>query len=171
MRKLTAKQINRLGWGILITIAVVFLIVKLIWYFVPFKSKFDFFELEDGTYAVTYYDGDYPHVTYPSTYKGKPVTHICYAASTFTNLESAVIPEGITVIEGSAFVNCDDLEAINLPDGLKIIGDGAFKGCENLTEISIPESVEIIGTSAFQECAALQTVHIPANVSTISIHA
>ena len=45
------------------------------------------------------------------------------------NLESIVIPEGITSIDQGAFANCSKLKTIALPTTLTSLGVAAFEGC------------------------------------------
>ena len=94
------------------------------------------------------------------------------------NLNSVVLPNGITniyyytfygcfylysvrlgnyvtKIEGSAFATCTSLNSINIPDTVTYIGDNAFYGCLALHSIIIPESVTYIGYEAFYGCSGL----------------
>ena len=52
-----------------------------------------------------------------------------------TNLESIVIPEGVTTIEAYAFKNCSKLVSITLPSTLTTLEEGVFEGCSSLVEI------------------------------------
>lgn len=170
MQKPNKQHTVRLGCLIVAAILFVFLIGSLVWWIVPFKSKFEFCMLDDGTYAATGYNGKFPHVIYPSSYQGVPVSHIVYATLGNSDLKSVTVPNSVTVIEGSAFASGEKLETVRLPEGLLKIGDGAFYNCPVLTEITIPETVTSIGTGAFEGCTALREIHIPAQVSSISEH-
>ena len=55
-----------------------------------------------------------------------------------------VIPEGVTVIVGSAFT-FTEIESISIPNSVEIIEDQAFGFCKCLTSVTIPDSVTIIG--------------------------
>ena len=68
------------------------------------------------------------------------------------------VPEGVTEIADSAFMDCQSLSAISLPSTLTKIGDYAFKRCESLQEITIPDSVTEIGQAAFWMCHSLTDV-------------
>lgn len=76
---------------------------------------------------------------------------------TFTNcdLVTAILPESLTVIGPSTFFSCIYLKKINLPESLTVIGDRAFSYCKKLTEINIPSTVTQIGMGAFSDCIAL----------------
>ena len=64
------------------------------------------------------------------------------------SLRSIILPEGITFIDESAFLN-SGLEAITLPESLMEIGQSVFLGTQ-LKEITIPANVGVLGTSAFE---------------------
>ena len=82
-------------------------------------------------------------------------------------LVSAVLPEGLTEIDGGAFQNCTGLTSITIPDSVINIGESAFSGCTGLTGVTIPDSVTSIGGSAFSGCTGLTSVTIPDSVTSI----
>ena len=79
----------------------------------------------------------------------------------FCQGNTAVLPEGFTVIEKEAFSDNLDLVRVVIPSTVTAIEDGAFRGCSNLKEVSIPESVLGIGNSAFCNCEKLSAIHLP----------
>ena len=68
------------------------------------------------------------------------------------SLLSIILPEGITFIGNSAFLN-SGLEAITLPESLMEIGQSVFLGTQ-LKEITIPANVESLESSAFESSDA-----------------
>ena len=72
---------------------------------------------------------------------------------------SFTIPDGVTVIDESAFAECSNLKSIQLPDGITKIGDRAFEDCRNLESIQLPDSVTSIGEEAFISCRGLTSVY------------
>lgn len=56
-----------------------------------------------------------------------------------------VIPEGVTIIGGSAFNDCtgrsDRVKSVIIPKGVTEIRGWAFSSCGNLTSMIIPEGV------------------------------
>ena len=59
------------------------------------------------------------------------------------------IPDSVTYIKDTAFLDCKSLTNITIPDSVTSIGDGAFSGCSNLTTITIPNSVTSIGRNRY----------------------
>ena len=83
------------------------------------------------------------------------------------NAANVVIPEGVTVIGGTAFYFCKNITNVTIPSSVTSIGNGAFFSCSSLTSIIIPTSVNYIGFSAFGRCSSLTSVTIPSSVTSI----
>jgi len=60
------------------------------------------------------------------------------------SLKSVILPNSITSIGFAAFDHCRDLIEIHFPDGLKVIEKSAFNMCVSLTSFRIPASLEDI---------------------------
>ena len=91
-------------------------------------------------------------VTLPST-----LTHIGQAAfNKCSNLQHIILPEGVRVIEASAFAN-SGLLAVNLPQTLDSLLGHSFEGCP-ITEITIPENLKYIYGGEFYDCKQLRSV-------------
>ena len=88
-----------------------------------------------------------------------------------SNVESFVIPEGITMIGNYAFQGCTGLTEISLPQSIEGIGTFAFCSCSNLRDITLPNGLESIENSAFKECASLSEISIPDSVKNIGDNA
>ncbi len=73
------------------------------------------------------------------------------------------IPDSVTSIGTSAFVDCTGLTSITIPDSVTEIGMGAFAGCSGLTSITIPDSVTKIGAEAFSYCTGLTSIDVDKN--------
>ena len=74
------------------------------------------------------------------------------------SFESAVIPEGVTVLNDSSFGYNYNLSSITLPSTLQTIERWVFSDNRKLKTITIPENVQSIGESAFELCGLLEEV-------------
>ena len=83
------------------------------------------------------------------------------------NLSSISIPDSATSIDSCAFKGCSSLSSIAIPDGVTLIDESAFSGCSSLSGVSIPNSVTWIGKSAFSGCSSLSSISIPYGVTLI----
>lgn len=72
-----------------------------------------------------------------------------------TNLASITLPEGIEIIEASAFSGCTSLDTINNFEWVKTIGASAFTNCYSVLNNLNLSQVQSIGTSAFEGCVDL----------------
>ena len=82
------------------------------------------------------------------------------------NLENVKIPESVTQIETCAFCRCYELASISFPKSLKSIDPSAFSDC-GLEHIELPDDVEIFN-NAFSGNIMLETVSLPKNLTTIA---
>ena len=80
-----------------------------------------------------------------------------------TQIEEAIITEGVQFIGNSAFANCSRLHQVVLPISIKEIGDKAFDNCESLKSVSLPLQLEKIGIEAFKG-TGIRTITIPKSV-------
>ncbi len=90
---------------------------------------------------------------------------ICYPAGKTD--KSYNIPDSVTSIGYSAFIDCTSITSITIPDSVTSIDSSAFGGCSSLKSITIPNSVTSIGYYAFYGCTSLTSVTIPKSVTGI----
>ncbi len=125
-------------------------------------------------------------ITIPTIIEGYPVTAIgSYAFYGCNNLEKIRIPNSITVIDASAFINCINLTNIVVSednqnyfsdengvlfskDKTKIINYPTGKKEQGYT---IPDTVTVIGSRAFYGHSYLESIIISDNVNTIGQYA
>lgn len=113
-------------------------------------------------------DGSVTAANIPAQIGGVAVTGIYkYAFHRWKNLTTVTLPETITVIGETAFMDCSALHSINLPDGLTEVSDNMFYNCTSLREIVLPDSITAIGNWAFKGCTALERINIPDGVDWI----
>lgn len=134
---------------------------------------------EDGVHIIQFW-GDSEVVVIPAQIEGKAVVKIEAAFTNDSSVKGVVIPEtvhtfgvdafanctsletvaikgnGLTLIDGRCFINCENLKNINLPDSLQRIEGLAFCGCTSLTELDIPENVEYMEQSVFANSGMLK---------------
>ena len=102
-------------------------------------------------------------IVIPNKYEGKSVKKIGpHAFADNEEIESVIIPEGITEIGTSAFSGCYELTKVEISQSVEKINNEAFFGCCSLTDIRIPKGVKNIGEDAFKGCFAL-TVYCEAS--------
>ncbi len=150
-----------------ICIAAVLLIGWLVYWICPFPNKFTFYELSDGTYAVSSYDASFPVAIFPASYWGKPVSQIHNGIYGLNDTRVAVVPDSVETLTRNVFAGNDKLKTVYLPDTLTMIGSAAFYNCPELNKIEIPQNVNRIGAWAFQQCPSLEQFTIPASVTEI----
>ncbi len=85
-----------------------------------------------------------------------------------TEIVNLVIPNGVTSIGKSTFLNCSSLTSVTIPNGVASIDNYAFDNCSGLTSVAIPNSVTTIGEYAFSSCSSLTSVTIPNGVTRIN---
>ncbi len=122
--------------------------------------------------TITGYSGGDTNLDIPATIDGLPVTAIdAHAFQYQTDLYSATIPDGVTIIGDFAFDGCYRLREMVLVDSVTAIGNSAFSGCLSLRDITIPDGVTFLGDQAFQYCASLGRVIIGNGVTRIGYQA
>lgn len=79
----------------------------------------------------------------------------------FVNLESVMMPNDVSEIQGRAFQNCKSLKSITLPDTggrpMQIMSN-AFKGCDGLTKVLFSDTLPIMEERVFDGCGSINTV-------------
>ena len=97
-----------------------------------------------------------------------PVTSIgSNAFMNCTNLQSAVLPNSLTIIGTSAFESCSNLQTVNIPSSVTAINTDAFYYCSKLAGIDLPEGLLTIGERAFYHCN-LTSITVPSTVNSVS---
>lgn len=121
------------------------------------EIPFEYGSNMDGTGAVIYaYTGHDKDVVIPSEVMD-PNTGDMLAVTElgenlfFSNIEvqSIVVPEGVTKVGPGCFQNCKNLVSVSLPSTLEEIGARAFVASDAITDMQIPASVKNIGLMAF----------------------
>lgn len=74
------------------------------------------------------------------------------------------LPEGVDVIEESAFSDCINLKKIKFGKNLRRIDEYAFENCKSLRELRLPEGLDELEEDAFYRCRSIQTLSIPESI-------
>ena len=88
----------------------------------------------------------------------------------YTNLESVIIPDSVTYIDGfvyGAFQGCTELKSIELPNSIIGLGSWVFEGCTSLTNVVLPNNLESCGINVFANCTSLKSIVIPNSLKKI----
>ena len=94
-----------------------------------------------------------------------------------SELESVVIPEGVTTIGVSAFEGCYKLQTVTLPSTLERIEESAFyvytDAYSSQTEISLENCIKLkyIGNYAFYGCQGMKEIRLPDCVDYVGAYA
>lgn len=76
---------------------------------------------------------------------------------------------GLTIIDGTAFCECDSLEKIEIPASVETLGSSAFASCKNLKTVTFAKDSKLkeFKGYVFQFCSSLEEISIPASVKSL----
>lgn len=90
------------------------------------------------------------------------------SSSSFEEIRSVVLEDGVTTIGANAFSGCENLAEVSIAATVETIGKNAFKYCSNIKSIKLPEGLKSLGESAFDGCYGLSEVNIPSGLTEIA---
>ena len=74
--------------------------------------------------------------------------------------KASIIPNYVTSIGTSEFMDCDDIRSIVIPASVESISNGVFRNCDNLTNVILKGDSSIeIGSTAFYNCPKLEKIY------------
>lgn len=118
---------------------------------------------KDGI-IIEKYTGKGSIVVIPDEFNGIPVVGIDnWGLSIFDDsakITQITLPKTLKTI-GSVVFSGSKITSIIIPEGVTDIGTSAFLDCANLTSVTFPRSLERIGTKSFGNCTSLVDVIIP----------
>lgn len=88
-----------------------------------------------------------------------------YAFRGCTKLKDITWSMNLKVIGGAAFLGCTSLVNATLPEGLTEIHDSVFYNCTNLADVTLPDSLLKIGSNSFYSCFNIREITVPANIT------
>ena len=106
------------------------------------------------------YEAFKDNTTVKTVILSKNIKTIAYAAfQSCTALTEIIFPDGsqLTSIGNASFAK-SAITSINIPEGVTMIDNSAFNGCASLTSVTLPTTLEKIGYLAFLNCKALKTL-------------
>ncbi len=119
------------------------------------------YEIVDGKAVVTKYTGPDGAVEVPAELGGAPVTEIgFYAFEAQYGVTSVKLPDTITAVRESAFMDCAAMTEINIPDAVTVIERGAFAACTSLESLRLPAAVSQVDEEAFTACTSMSVLYI-----------
>ncbi len=138
------------------------------YHYSAFNFSFSNIDASAKTCSVSGYSGTLAeNIYFPKLYNGNRVTAIG-GFSGCSSLVSAVIPDGVNTIYGSAFYNCTSLTSIVIPDSVSNIYSYAFSGCSSLLSIDLPNGISTLYGGTFSNCTSLTSVVIPDGVTSLA---
>ena len=96
-------------------------------------------------------------VTVPSEIDGNTITVVYPGCFTPCQAEEIILPDTVTEIRESAFLQCPELKTLVIPESVKKIGQAAFAECAKLETIEF-KGAETIAEAVFSGCGALKKV-------------
>ena len=130
-----------------------------------YSELFRFRRLSDITgYSITGFVGENRKtLVLPNQHNNQAVTAIAESAFSESDVQEAVMTDGIATIGARAFIGCSDLKQVIFSEDLVEIGDYAFSGCIALNTAMLPVKLQQIGSYAFAS-SGVKSVQIPNNV-------
>lgn len=99
---------------------------------------------------------------------GGGITETNYAFAYMRNLETVLIPTGVTYFGDGIFKYCISLRHVNVPKGMTYKGNGGgFQNAEMLRTISTPVDFKVNLNNMFPSCYRLRRVTIPYDATAI----
>lgn len=125
-------------------------------------DKFEYILLDDGTVAVSKYNGSDANVSLPFEIDGYVVSEVYSSAfSGNETLESIIISSGVKYLGENCFKDCTALKRAEVSEGLLGIGESCFENCKMLNSFYIPNTVTGLGEKAFLGCDSLKSLELP----------
>ena len=114
---------------------------------------------EDGNASAYHKIEGINKIVYPNTCK------TIENGKVFVDTKEVTLPEGVELIDSSAFNEWENLYEITIPATVTKISDEAFASCNNLKTVICNGDTEI-GNSAFKNCEKLEAIKVSNTIGT-----
>ncbi len=126
-----------------------------------FDGDYPYIMNEDETISISGYTGKDTELNIPATIDGYVVSGIAdHAFEANWDITSVTLPNGLSVIGESAFMDCGSLTTVYIPETVATVRRAAFAGCSALGEVTLPETVSVVMEEAFTGCGSLSTLTV-----------
>ena len=98
------------------------------------------------------------------------MTSLSSACFQESGLKEITLPEGITFVDDTLFIDCYYLETVYIPDSVTEIKTKAFYGCSNLKVVNMPDTITKFGYRVFENCRSLEQFVFPYNTTSVDIY-
>ncbi len=116
--------------------------------FVCNEEDFTFAASTQGDGFTATYKGTDAKVIFPAVHEDQPV--VAASASGNTSVEYVIVPEGVRIIDISAFGNCTNLKGVYLPEGITSFRNNAFYN-NAIKVLEIPSTVTSFASIYFTQ--------------------
>jgi hypothetical protein len=99
------------------------------------------------------------------SYRQDEASQPTYLASGITSI--TWWPTRIATIGIGMFRDCRNLQTVVIPEGVTRISQWAFRECRALTSVTLPSTIQQIDDDAFLNCSSLTTINISNSVQSI----
>lgn len=120
------------------------------------------FTIDSG--VITACKTDKTNIVVPDTIDGVAPTSVASGAFEKSTLQSVVLPDSITTLEGSCFKNFTKLKHIVSKGVTTFSGTSVFSGCTDLRDEVMP-NLKTVTENAFENCTKLHEIDFGENIT------
>ncbi len=86
-----------------------------------------------------------------------------YECGKWAHVKNVVVGNGVKIVQGGAFLKCDELENLDFVSGIEncYLGDKAFNECSSMKHIALAEGIVSLGSGCFVNSQHLESIRLP----------
>lgn len=125
-------------------------------------------------YALGKYTGESTTLDIPAQITGSdgslhPVTTIYQDLQGYKKIEHLTIPDSVTEIANSAFLDCKNLQTVKIGSGVTRL-DWTFDRCRSLVDVTFSDNSSLkVLYNAFRDCPHLESLVLPDGLENVSL--